>query len=301
MSGDPFSDVFAIDFKDAGIYGGQTATSSQPDSKITCEKETIFVPVFDSIPHLTPWSSPSSSPSSNASPVPVVDFTGPLEWTNEDLSPLLSNNLIFSPPLADLRNTPSPIHLRLFERTPTSPPPPKAFSKHAPIGTGRPTSRILLAESDKCSSAHAARASLAKSLLKDIYNMSAIHNKYEVLSTLYSSPPATLLSLQRGMIEMLGVDDDELDARFECLNGHVDQECPLEARMEVYLLGVGREEIESWVTTVALTRSMGGKERGDRSRVFGEAEAFLWRAALVFLEEDSVFEGNSSVEGEGVR
>ena len=80
------------------------------------------------------------------------------------------------------------------------------------------------------------------------------------------------------MIEMLGVSDVEWYGRASQLYGQVDAACTLDARFEVFLLGVGRQETEEWVKTTEVARSMGEGDRRVWSEVYGEAAAFLWRA-----------------------
>jgi hypothetical protein len=100
-------------------------------------------------------------------------------------------------------------------------------------------------------------------------------DKYNVLATLYSSESNTLLSLKRGMIEMLGTGEREWYERAQQLWGEVDEACTLEARMEVFLLGVGRDEVVEWVRTVELAMGMENRERGVWARAYGDAAAFL--------------------------
>ena len=106
--------------------------------------------------------------------------------------------------------------------------------------------RILVAESSpKCDSASAARRSLVRNLLGTDTFAVYMLDKYNVLATLYTSPKATLVSLMRGMLETLGADDDEWRERYMQLSGGmVDECCTLEVRMEIFLLGVGRMEVE---------------------------------------------------------
>jgi hypothetical protein len=184
--------------------------------------------------------------------------------------------LFFSPPLENLHLYSGPIHLRLSEKIPVVAPPLEAFSKHAPIGTGRPCSSILLAESDRrCKTAEAARASLAYNILKNNVFVVDMLDRYNVLTTLYTSSTDTLLSLYRGMVEMLGVSELEWLGRQEQLHGQVDGACILEARMEVFLLGVGRLETEEWVGIVEFVMDMEEKDRSVWAEVYGDAAAFL--------------------------
>lgn len=191
---------------------------------------------------------------------------------------LLTSQLIFSPPLDDLPTTPSPIHLRLYKTLPIVAAPPSAYSKHAPIGTGRPRSKLLIAESAKrCRTADDARRSLAESLLANQQHAAYMLDKYNVLAALYTSSTPTLRSLQRGMVEMLGVAEEEWCERLEQLGGRVDGACSLEARMEVFLLGVGMAETEEWVRSMDMVVGMEEGERSAWAEVYEDAAEFLWR------------------------
>jgi hypothetical protein len=176
---------------------------------------------------------------------------------------LLHSQLIFSPPLVDLLTTPSPLHLHLYKKIAVAKIPLEAFSKYAPIGTGRPQSRMLIAESQpKCKSPEAARTSLARNMLANAGFVTYMLDKYNVLTTLYASSTATLVSLQRGIIEMLGVEETEWVQRFEQLKRKVDEGCTLEARLEVFWLGLGIEELEEWVGVLETAVGMSEGVRG---------------------------------------
>jgi hypothetical protein len=303
-SRDPFSDDRIIEFEDFNISARHTAATHEVHSKTAYEKQTVAFPTFGPLHHPAVW-----SPQSNVSSLSTVSllteeaFATPIQWRNVDLSSsschlrhpnltntvyllscllpdlLLTNQLVFTPLLDHLHIHPCPIHLQLFKKLPVVPPPLEAYSKHAPIGTGRPRSKLLVVESDKnCTSAEHARASLAKNLFSYHAFISYILDKYNVLTTLYTCSNSTLLSLQRGMIEMLGVPELEWSQRLEQLDGQVDGACVLEARLEVFLLGVGRDETEEWVRTVMLAMEMEEKDRRIWAEVYGDAAEFLWRA-----------------------
>jgi len=110
-------------------------------------------------------------------------------------------------------------------------------------------------------------------------------DKYNVLTALYGSSTATLLSLQRGMIEMLGVSEFEWVGRFEQLGGHVDGACGLEARVEVFLLGVGMRETEEWVEVLETAMEMKEGERMVWMEVYADAAGFLGRCVADMWEE----------------
>ncbi|KAH7089880.1 hypothetical protein FB567DRAFT_627156 [Paraphoma chrysanthemicola] len=263
LTGDPFSDCFTID------------TTDQVHHSTAFNKPTIEVPILDPLPHLTPWSPQSSlSTPSTTSSSTEASFDDPITWSNADLlylltclhsTLLLSSHLIFTPPLASLHDTPTPIHLRLYKTLPHTPIPRAAYSKHLPIGTGRPITKLLIAESSPaCTSARDARTSLATNLLANQNHAAYMLDKYNVLNALHASTTTTLRALQRGMIEMLGVSAAEWVERLDQLGGWVDGECGLEARMEVFLLGVGRAETEEWVGVVEGAMGMDGDGVGWR-------------------------------------
>lgn len=102
-------------------------------------------------------------------------------------------------------------------------------------------------------------------------------DKYNVFTALYGSSTATLLSLQRGMIEMLGVSESEWVGRFGQLGGNVDGECGLEARVEMFLLDVGMRETEEWVEVLETAMEMGERERKVWMDVCADAAGFLGR------------------------
>ncbi|KAH7073554.1 hypothetical protein BKA63DRAFT_603917 [Paraphoma chrysanthemicola] len=277
LTGDPFSDSFTID-----------TTIDQVHHRTALKKPTIPVLILDPLPHLTPWSPQSSISTPSTTPSSIeASLNDPITWSNVDLlylltclhpNLLLSSHLFFSPPLESLPHTPSPIHLRLYKTLPHATIPRAAYSKHLPIGTGRPVTKLLVAESSpSCTSATEARASFAKNLLAKQDHAAYMLDKYNVLSAVYASSTTTLHSLQRGMIEMLGVSAPEWVERLEQLRGWVDGECGLEAKMEVFLLGVGRGETEEWVGVVEGAVGLDGVERERWADVYGDAAGWLGR------------------------
>ncbi|KAF1938188.1 hypothetical protein EJ02DRAFT_355102, partial [Clathrospora elynae] len=204
-------------------------------------------------------------------------------------SDLIANRLIFTPPLEDLSSANHPIHLLLHKKMPVVPPPPEAFSKYAPIGTGRPKSRLLLAESSaECGNAAEARRSLAQVMLSNTRTVNDAVDRYNVLYTLHSIPTETLESVQRAMACMAHVTEYEWFDRLYQLRGivaedhavdGVDASCEVEARLEIYLLDGGRAELEGWVRSVDGALEMGEGDRRVYAGVYGEAATFLWRAA----------------------
>lgn len=77
------------------------------------------------------------------------------------------------------------------------------------------------------------------------------------------------------MIEMLGVSDEEWEGRYEQLVGQVDGSCVLEARLEVFFLGVGRPEVEGWVGVVEGAREMDAGMREEWRETWGDVGGFL--------------------------
>lgn len=77
---------------------------------------------------------------------------------------------------------------------------------------------------------------------------------------------------------MLGVSEREWRERYAQLDGVVDGDCSVEARCEVYWLGVGRWEVEEWVAILEMAMGMGVGEKGGWMGVYGEAWEFLKRA-----------------------
>jgi hypothetical protein len=100
-------------------------------------------------------------------------------------------------------------------------------------------------------------------------------DKYKVLTTLYAQSSHTLHALHRGMIEMLGVSDEECEERYEQLVGQVDDGCVLEARFEVFLLGVSRQEVEGWVGVVEGAQEMDWEMREEWRETLGDVSGFL--------------------------
>lgn len=76
---------------------------------------------------------------------------------------------------------------------------------------------------------------------------------------------------------MLGVPDDEWYERGDMLIRKVDETCSVEARVEEYLLWVGRGEAEELVGAVDMCVGMEEGERGRWWGVYVAAEEFLGR------------------------
>ncbi|KAF2463636.1 uncharacterized protein BDR25DRAFT_245180, partial [Lindgomyces ingoldianus] len=188
---------------------------------------------------------------------------------------ILKDQLFFVPLLSDLANTPEPIHLQLFAKTPISTTPATAFSANAPIGTGRAISQTLLAESGTtCVSAASARQSLAANLLSDFDTVNSICAKYNMMAALYSLPDNRLESIECGMRGMTNVTESERWSRKWHLRD-VDGDCELEARIEAYLLETGFEELREWIGCVEVGLGLGFDDRRCWADVYAAAGEFL--------------------------
>jgi hypothetical protein len=274
----------------------------------------VQVPIIASLPSLhssdssiSPIASSSTNNTSSTS-THITDVTPtPIQWTAADLrmSPiplylhypfhpkqlidyLLSilypdansqNRLIYTPPLESLHTHPFPIHLRAFIQTPEPPIPPEAFSQHAPIGTGRRVTRVLVAESSTdCQSPAAARTSLAKSVLSRWTEVDAICAKYTVLSALYSLSGPALESVSRGMKAMAQAGATERRVRLWQLQGVVDGLCEFDLRLETFLLEAGSVELECWIQCVEAGLGLRMEVRERWAEVYGDAGNFLREA-----------------------
>lgn len=92
--------------------------------------------------------------------------------------------------------------------------------------------------------------------------------------------------MYRGVIEMLGVSEREWRERYEQLEGEVDGSCGVEARCEIYWLGVGREDVEEWTEVVKGAVGMQEEEREGWGEVYAEAAGFLERAVWEFEADE---------------
>ncbi|KAH7393025.1 hypothetical protein BKA66DRAFT_319209 [Pyrenochaeta sp. MPI-SDFR-AT-0127] len=195
---------------------------------------------------------------------------------------------MFSPSLEQLHTVTQPVHLRLFKKIPIEYPNSVACSRFAPIGTGRPHSYLLLAESDKhCKSAAAARCSLACALLSDKRMLGATIDKYYILATLHHLCTSTLLSIHRGLLFMSSISDIEWIERLYQLRGvvngcnaveGVNRSCDVELRLETYMLGIGRAETDGWIQNVSVASSLDEEDRRGSAEVYTDAAAFLGKA-----------------------
>ncbi|KAH8716971.1 hypothetical protein GQ44DRAFT_775723 [Phaeosphaeriaceae sp. PMI808] len=278
VSGDPFSDDQAIHFEDADEHDEAIAVIHSLHHKSAYRKDHVTAPVIDKLPNLTTWSPSSSTTSPYTAPSPIRSSNTPISWTDADLNYLLScilpdayltKKLTFSPPLESLPARPLPINLHLILTHPLT----------TPIDPAQPTQNYILVSSDKaCDSPSTARSTLAKRILTNTRYAIYMLNKYRVLATLYACSTTTLASLRRGMVEMVGVEEREWEGRMGQLGEVVDGKCSVEARLEMFWLGVGRGEVEGeWIRVVEMAMGKEEGERGVWGEVYGDAAVFLGR------------------------
>ncbi|EFQ85517.1 hypothetical protein CFE70_007780 [Pyrenophora teres f. teres 0-1] len=228
-----------------------------------------------------------------------VGLDAPITWRECDLMYLLSllkseelvaNTLVFTPSLNELEHATYPIHLQLHEKTTPTPLgfEISAHSLDTPIRTDRPPT--LIAESrTHCSTAAIARRSLAQSLLSNPASVSNAIDRYNVLYTLYTTPLARLEAMYRAMCTMAIIPDCEWLERLAQLRGivngqylvgaGVDENCSVEARVEYYLLEIGRGLLESWIRMVRVCLDKEEDQRAACVEVYRDAAEFLARAS----------------------
>lgn len=187
--------------------------------------------------------------------------------------------LFCSPPLEDLEAISGPIHLQLYQRIQVAPAPAEAYSKDAPIGTGRPSSKLLLAESARgCKDAHAARKSLAQNMLGNGGTVWSMIHQYKILAEIYGTSKCTRESLLRGMLAMRRTSEYECVERYHQLCAGVDGTCDLEPKLEVFLLHAGRDELDVWIKHLTEALKRGEQELGGYGKEYTDAAAFLTKA-----------------------
>ncbi|KNG48738.1 hypothetical protein TW65_04480 [Stemphylium lycopersici] len=297
-SSSPLGDKYEINSRDnIGIV------AVEPQEIVPSEPTAVMVPCLNSSPSSDNSSaSPHSSDSASTAPTsPASDgIEGPILWRNCDLIYLIgilqaeertSSTFIFTPSLEDLDHATLPIHLQLHKRTSVSIPPgfeAYVYSKHAPIGTGRPTSRILIAESSHpCRNPFEARRSLAGALLSNSYAVNAEMNKCNVIYSLHCTTVPALESMLRAMYLMMTIPDAEWLSRLAQLRGMVDGKfvvpgvgdaCTLQAQIEYYLLDAGRGGLDGWIKCLGMCLNLGDEGRRAWAQVYGDAARFLARA-----------------------
>ncbi|KAH7118003.1 hypothetical protein B0J11DRAFT_494010 [Dendryphion nanum] len=140
----------------------------------------------------------------------------------------------------------------------------------------------MLAESgSSCSTACSARKSLARNLLlRNNHTVIDIYTKYFGLCMLYSLSHYTLLSFKRGIERMAMISPHEWDDRLWQMR-NVNEEYPLEARIERTLLETGLEALEAWAGAVEVGLGMEDQARTDIALAYGKAGRFLKQACLL--------------------
>jgi hypothetical protein len=295
-------------------------------SESRCDSTVAFTEIQQTVlgepdAHWVPslkWSPPSSRGSyasdssmddaSTAPNSPVSeDMTDSIEWDNHNLMYLLSilkpdevaaDDLTFNPPLEVLEDLTYPFHLQIHKKGISIPRGFAAYtySKDAPIGTGRPQPRILIAESTRgCLSPELARRSLAHDMMSDHQAIDAAIGRFNALWAIHSSEVPTLESMLRAMEEMIIITDDEWKQRLNQLCGMagdvyvgecVDGECSIETRLEYYLLLAGRDTLEDWIRCVGQCLGMeSDEERAEHAETYGQAGSFLGQAFEEMLDE----------------
>ncbi|KAF2878302.1 hypothetical protein BDV95DRAFT_600967 [Massariosphaeria phaeospora] len=295
--------VSVVEVSDELVMLDDTIYSPSPLGKTLSFPDHFEVPAITSLPStssLSPQSSITSLADYNTEIEPPLErhrTSTAFEWTDADLNYLLSilyadqviqKCLVFTPPLETLHTQPCPIHLQLHVRVPIQPVPAAAFGAHLPIGTGRPISRHLVAESaQNCTSAPRARKSLAASLLSSPCSIAVIITRYKLLAALYSIPDYALLSIKRGMRAMMGVSElesesvseSERSARLRQMKGVVDDSWDFEPRMEKYLLEAGMDEVKEWIAWTETGAWLQAHVRAQWAVTYRECGEFLESAA----------------------
>lgn len=112
-------------------------------------------------------------------------------------------------------------------------------------------------------------------------------DRYKVLTTLHHLPTSTLHSVYRSLRLMASISDREWIERMRQLCGFVDGYYagpgvdfthPVEARLEIFFLEVGRGEVGGWVKHVNVALGLGERDRRVWGRVYAGAAVFLGRA-----------------------
>ncbi|KAK7182964.1 hypothetical protein PSPO01_11063 [Paraphaeosphaeria sporulosa] len=239
------------------------------------------------------WSpSTASSTSADASPTSITASTPPpppytaLSWSAADLTYLLailyptqmsSASMSISTHPTDPLDLFSPVQLDLFLHTKCSPAPSSAYAPTAPIGTGRPNSRFLLASASG-TTAPEARKALAHRILQNAGKemvLGCVSAYYALLTDVHSCDAATLSSLRRGIEVMKDVGEKEWAGRREQLRAAgVDGGWGVEARLEGWLLEGGWYELGFWGGCVQRAGAMGMDERDERVKMYGGVVGF---------------------------
>lgn len=170
----------------------------------------------------------------------------------------------------------SPIHLQLYLSTKSKAIPTSVYAATAPIGTGRPISKIMIA--------HASGETVGKArkaLVKEILGgggeaLRYITMYYSIVAGLYGLSSWALMSVRRGIEGMKRVSEREWRGRLEQVRrAGVDAEWGFDARLEVFLLEGGCWELGRWGECVDAALRVGDGERKSCAAMYDEVGGFL--------------------------
>ncbi|KAJ4347889.1 uncharacterized protein N0V89_009261 [Didymosphaeria variabile] len=264
------------------------------DEHIDNGKSLAFPDLFP-VPHmekLQPMSTSSTVSSTEVSPASTAPSTPPLpypplKWTASTLNYLLtalypaqmySGSMVLESYPTKPQERFSPVRLELYMRIKCTHVPAWAYAASAPIGTGRPASKLLVAQASGETEAQARRA-LAKEvvgLAKENGMLEYFKAYYRIRAELYTLDDLALRSLRRGIEGMKRVSDWEWIGRLAQLRfAGVDEAWGFEARFEVFLLGGGYWEVERWGVDVDIALVLTPGDRTVRTQTHGGVVWFL--------------------------
>lgn len=169
------------------------------------------------------------------------------------------------------------MRLELVLHTPSTPVAPTAFARTAPIGTGRPSSRFLVAAASG-TTFPLARKALAYRII-DLCGKEALATVityYQLLADLHALETASLFSLHRGIGGMKRVDEWEWNGRREQIRaGNVGGDWGVEARLEGWLLEGSRLDLGVWGEFIVGAGIMGMEGREEKEKMYSGMVGFL--------------------------
>ncbi|KAF9731824.1 hypothetical protein PMIN06_007792 [Paraphaeosphaeria minitans] len=280
MSANPFSDTLYRVPSDEHITNGKTLEWPT----------TIYIPIIKTVaPVPTSAWSPSTT-STSASPTSTAPSTPPppttLAWSAADLTYLLtilyptqmsSASMSISTHFINPHDLFSPVEIEIVLHTECPPAPRSAYAPTAPIGTGRPKSRSLLAAATGATPPEARKA-LAHRILQDLGPeiLHCVEAYYQLLADLHGLGTVALVSLCRGIEGMRGVGEEEwVGRRAQVRAAGVDGGWGVEARLEGWLLEGGCYELGPWESSLLRAAGMRRVERECRREMYGSAVGFL--------------------------
>ena len=152
-----------------------------------------------------------------------------------------------------------------------------AYSATAPIGTGRPVMKVLIADGTG-ENLPAARRALAEDILSCGITPTYVMKYHSFLSHLYRLPMAALSSVRRGVEGMGKVTDTEWMGRLTQLKEvEIDTAPWSEARLEIFLLENGVSNLKRWARVVDMAISLGQEDRDLWADTHSNAILFLHR------------------------